>query len=188
MILGEMVQELVLGFVTRIASTGHWGIRVHDQCHLSSIHMRNSILSWVACWCNIGVQLWAYLESWNCQPFDNWSKEDQTLFQLMSLKVTSSHGTVRNGSCCMDLAMSHLWRHGAVAAVVTYVSCFWWPISLCAWEQLWYQESNLVVGRHHKGGWRWCILVQTSSAMQLTHASRESSLWSLWWSWWLFKS
>jgi hypothetical protein len=33
------------------------------------------LLSWVAHWCSVGVQLWEYLASWNWRPLVRWLKQ-----------------------------------------------------------------------------------------------------------------
>jgi hypothetical protein len=66
------------------------------------------LLSWVACWCRVGVQFWAYLASWNCWTTGFHLIEDWTLFQSMSLNVSSDQSLGMRGSCCWDFLISHL--------------------------------------------------------------------------------
>ena len=84
----------------------------------------------------------------------------------------ASQGVVRKGSCRLDFSMRRLRRRGAVAAVVTYSSCFLETnFPLC-------MRAALVPGiqsgsRPTSLGWRKCVSVQTSSAMQLARASKR---------------
>ncbi len=55
-----------------------WSI---SSCHaLQAKHCLSILLSWVACWCSVGVQLWANLASWYCWPLVRQPKEDRALF------------------------------------------------------------------------------------------------------------
>jgi hypothetical protein len=94
-----------------------WSISSHHA--LQAKHRQSILLSWVARWCSVRVQLWVNLANWNCQPLVRQPKEDRMLFQSMSLNVVISQSALRKGSCHLDFLISHLRSLGAVAAVVT---------------------------------------------------------------------
>jgi hypothetical protein len=101
-------------------SLGQWKTWSISSCHaLQAKHRLSILLSWVARWCSVRVQLWASLASWYCQPLVRQPKEDRTLFQSMLLNIVISQSAARKGSCHLDFLISHLWSLGAVAAVVT---------------------------------------------------------------------
>jgi hypothetical protein len=121
-ILGQVIEKL--GFAFSQAAVRHslgqqrtWSISSRHAPQAK--HRRSILLSWVARWCSVGVQLWAILANWNCRPLVRWPKEDCTLFQSMSLNVVISQSASRKGSCHLDFLISHLRSLGAVAAVVT---------------------------------------------------------------------
>jgi hypothetical protein len=87
-------------------------------------HLRSMLLSWVAHWCNVGVQLCANFASWKRRPAVRFWKEDCRFFQSMLSTVESAQLVGMNGSFRCDFSMSRSRIRGAVVAVVTYSSCF----------------------------------------------------------------
>jgi hypothetical protein len=101
-------------------SLGQWRTWSISSCHaLQAKHCWSILLSWVAHWCSVGVELWANLANWNCLPLVRQPKEDCMLFQSMSLNVVISQSASRKGSCRLDFLISHLRSLGVVAEVVT---------------------------------------------------------------------
>jgi hypothetical protein len=80
-VLGQMIKKLGFCF-SRAAvcwSLGQgrtWSISSHHASQAK--HCLLILLSWVARWCSVGVQLWANLASWYCQPLVRQPKGSHT--------------------------------------------------------------------------------------------------------------
>jgi hypothetical protein len=121
-----------------------WTLGHSSMCHTFSLwwpHVKHRwsilLLIW-AWWCMVGVHSWAYFEIWSCWPGARALNDEPFACQSTDSKVSSVHSASIVGSRFLESLMMVSCRVVAVAAVVTWWSCFF------VTSQPWYRSETCV--------------------------------------------